>query len=38
VDYKVVARKFDGAGGVGNLEEIIEIFLKIAESAEKSVD
>jgi len=38
VDYKVVAGKFDGAGGVGNLEEIFEIFLKIAESAEKSVD
>ena len=38
VGYKVVDWKFVGAGGVGNLEEILEIFLKIAESAEKSVD
>jgi hypothetical protein len=37
VGYKVVAGKFHGAGGVGNLEEIIEIFLKIAEEPANSV-
>jgi hypothetical protein len=36
VQFSVIDGKFVGSGGVGNLEEVIEIFLKIAEGSANS--